>query len=77
MTQLLQTAIEEALKQSPAMQDSIAAAILGQINQAREQPRALGLARGHGQVGEDFNDPLPEDELKLWYERGQTDPLNG
>lgn len=77
MTQLLQTAIEHALKQPPEMQNSIATAILEQISKASPRKRPLGLARGKGKVADDFNDPLPEDELELWYTSGPKDPLNG
>ncbi len=75
MTQLLQTAIEEALKQPPEVQNSIATAILGHIAKARKTPRPLGIARGKGKVADNFNAPLPDEELDLWYERQEGDPL--
>ena len=48
MTQLLQTAIEEALKQSPTVQNEIATNILESISKTRKKPRPIGLADGQG-----------------------------
>ena len=66
MTQLLQTAIEEALKQSPPVQNEIAATILKSIGKARKKPRPIGLADGQVNVPDSFFDDLPEDELASW-----------
>lgn len=73
MTQLLQTAIEEALKQSPTVQDTIATTILESIGKTRKQPRPIGLADGQVEVLDRFFDDLPDDELALWNGEG-ADP---
>ena len=66
MTQLLQTAIEEALKQPPEKQDSIAKLILETIQQEETELRPIGLAKGQVEVPDSFFDPLPDDELARW-----------
>ena len=70
MTHLLQTAIEEALKQPPKKQDSIASLILREINKERGGLRPIGLAEGQVEIPDSFFDPLPEDELALWEGQG-------
>ncbi len=71
MTQLLQEAFVAVQQLPPEKQDSIASLILS----LTEGKRPLGLARGLGTVPEDFNEPLPDDELALWYEIQAGDPL--
>lgn len=76
MTQLLQTAIEEALQLSPNGQNDLARAILAHIKKTRKNPRPLGFASGMGSVADDFNAPLPPEEESLWYEGKPNDPLS-
>ena len=66
MTQLLQTAIGEALKQPTAVQNAIATTILETISKTRERPRPIGLADGQVEVPDSFFDDLPDNELALW-----------
>lgn len=75
MTQLLHQAIEEALKQPADVQDAIASAMLGQISKARKHARPIGLADGKVHVHDDFNDPLPDDELAFWNGEGPDEHL--
>lgn len=63
MTQLLHTAIEEALKQPSDVQKSIATAMFEQMSKTREK-RPIGLAEGQVRVPDDFNDLLPDEELE-------------
>jgi prevent-host-death family protein len=39
-------------------------------------PRPWGLAKGEFVVPDDFNDPLPDDELDLWEGKGDKDLLS-
>ena len=74
MTKLLQSAIEKATKLPDQQQDDIAALMLKAIaKKAGERP--LGLAKGTVQVPDDFNDPLPEEEVTAWYGEHPDDPL--
>ena len=74
MTNLLQTAIKKATKLPDQQQDDIAALMLNAIaRKAGERP--LGLAKGMVQVPDDFNDPLPEEELAAWSGDHPDDPL--
>ncbi len=74
MTNLLQTAVERAAKLPHQQQDDIAALMLNATaTKAGERP--LGLAKGMVQVPDDFNDPLPEEELAAWYGEHPDDPL--
>ncbi len=71
---ILQTAVEKAAKLPHQQQDDIAALMLNAIaRKAGERP--LGLAKGMVQVPDDFNDPLPEEELVAWYGDHPDDPL--
>lgn len=74
MTNLLQTAIEKATKLPDQQQDDIAALMLNAIAKKAEE-RPLGLAKGMVQVPDDFNDPLPDEELAAWYGEDPDDPL--
>ena len=65
MTNLLQTAIKKATKLPDQQQDDIAALMLNAIAR-KAGKRPLGLAKGMVQVPDDFNDPLPEDEVAAW-----------
>jgi antitoxin (DNA-binding transcriptional repressor) of toxin-antitoxin stability system len=40
------------------------------INPASES-RRIGFLKGRGNVGPEFFDPLPEDELRLWNGEGE------
>lgn len=73
MTQLLQTAIEEALKQPPEKQDSLAKLILETIHHEETELRPIGLAKGQVEVPDSFFDPLPDDELARWNAEGPED----
>ena len=71
---ILQTAVEKAAKLPDQQQDDIAALMVNAIaRKAGERP--LGLAKGMVQVPDDFNDPLPEEELVAWYGDHSDDPL--
>jgi len=72
MTDLFKQAVDTASKLPDEQQDSIAALIFSAIN----GKRPLGLARGLGEVADDFNEPMPDDELALWYEDQEGDPLS-
>ena len=73
MTQLLQNAIEEVSKLPTDQQDHIATLMLNALG----GKRPLGLAKGLVEMSDDFDAPLSEDELALWYEGSKDDPLNG
>ena len=75
MTQLLHAAIEEALKQTPDVQKTIATAMFEQMSKLREK-RPIGLAEGQVRVPDDFNEPLSNEELEAWYGDNPDDPLN-
>ncbi len=72
MTQLLQKALVAVQQLPPEKQDTIASLMLSMA----EGKRPLGLAKGLGTVPDDFNEPLPEEELALWYESQPGDPLS-
>ena len=74
MTQLLQTAIDKAKSLSESEQDIIAALLLNAIAKKSDK-RPIGLGIGLAEVPDDFNDPLPKEELDAWYEGHSTDPL--
>jgi hypothetical protein len=75
MTDLLQIAIKQANTLPDKEQNDIAALMLNAIAK-KTKKRPLGLAKGLGQVPNDFNDPLPDEELALWYQSQPGDPLN-
>ena len=76
MTQLLKTAIQKALLLSESSQNDLALAILVHIKKRKKQVRSIGFATGKGHVSDDFNDPLPDEELILWHEGDLNDILN-
>jgi prevent-host-death family protein len=39
------------------------------------RPRIPGLFKGRIWMSDDFDDPLPDDLLRLFYEGGESDPL--
>ena len=70
----MQTAVEKAAKLPHQQQDDIAALMLNAITKkAGERP--LGLAKSMVQAPDNFNDPLPEEELGAWYGDHPDDPL--
>ena len=75
MTHLLQTAIKQVNSLTDQEQNDIAALMLNAVAK-KTKKRPLGLAKGLGTVGDDFNEPLSEEELALWYESQPGDPLN-
>lgn len=72
MTDLFKQAVDTVSKLPDNQQNSIAALMLSTV----KGKRPLGLARGLGHVPDDFNEPLPDDELALWYEEQEGDPLS-
>ena len=72
MTLHLKHAIELVSKMPDAQQDMIAALM---VSLAKGE-RPIGLAQGLGHVHDDFNKPLSEEELSLWYDLKPSDPLS-
>ena len=70
----MQTAVEKAAKLPDQQQDDIAALMLNAIAR-KAGKRPLGLAKGMVQVPDDFNDPLPEEEVAAWSGDHPDDPL--
>ena len=45
------------------------------ITKKKSQKPVLGSARGQVRIPSDFDDPLPEAELRSWYDIADEDPL--
>jgi hypothetical protein len=65
-TFVLNEAIEGYLKANGTTRGLVDRTVFGVDNESEKGPRTPGMFKGVFEVGASFDDPLPEDELRLW-----------